>query len=86
MSHLEQGIVTEKIHQLRLKLDPVIWFGALRLGGYNTDTHAEVRDQIVWVWPRYITLFIHCSVSHNLTTCTSITTNKLENNNTIKRS
>ena len=24
LCHLEQGIITEKIHQLRLKLDPVI--------------------------------------------------------------
>ena len=47
-------------------------------------THADARDQIVWVWPRYITLFIHCSVSHNLTR--SLITNKLENINTIKRS
>ena len=48
LCHLEQGIVTEKNSPVKIETGSsnMIW-RFLRLGGNNTDTHADARDQIV---------------------------------------
>ena len=46
--HLEQGIAAEKNSPVKIETGSSNMIRRfLRLGGNNTDTHAEVRDQIV---------------------------------------